>query len=128
MVGNAKPLTLDEEGDCFVLRHYDPSGKETTLLLSEQDVLNLGNSASAFLKAIALRHTPKEGDLHAVFATQVARFSADPDSLGEDILLALVSPNGSQMIYALSPSLGRLLRERLDKSIAEIESGGLTRQ
>jgi len=128
MVGSPKPLTLDEEGDSFVLRHQGADGKETELILTEQDVLTLGNSASAFVKAILLRRTPKAGSVKTVLATQVARFSADPDSLGEDILLALVTPNGGQMIYAIPPNIGRLLRDRLDKSIAEIESAGLTRQ
>jgi hypothetical protein len=128
VVGSPKPLTLDEEGEAFVLRHQGADGKETELILTEQDVLNLGNSAAGFAKAILLRRMPGSGGVNTVLATKVARFSADPDSLGEDILLALVTPNGGQMIYAISPSIGRLLRERLDKSIVEIESGGLTRQ
>jgi hypothetical protein len=128
MAENRKPLTIDEEDGSFVLRHQAVDGKESKLVLAEQDVINLGASALGLTKAVLSRRIPKSEGVNAMFAAPVAQFSVGPDSLGEDILLTLVTPNGIQTSFAISPSTGRLLREQLDKSIADIESSGLTRQ
>jgi hypothetical protein len=121
-------ITLYQEDDSFVLRHRDPDGNETTLRLSDQDILALGNSARTFAKAILLRRTPKEGNVTPQLLTPVAQFSIGPDSLGEDILLRLVSPKGNQSLYAIPHRIARLLHDRLGDALVKIESSKPTRQ
>jgi hypothetical protein len=118
-------LSLDETKTGYVLRKTDASGSVSELHLSDDDVLTLGQSSPNFRQKILAKRTPASGGVTPVFATNVVQIGLAPDTLGEDILLTLVAPNGSQTTFALPPHIAQHLSERLPTHLASLSESKL---
>jgi hypothetical protein len=121
-------LSLDPDGDDFVLRRVMPDGTTTIMKLSETDVLTLAQSAPALQQQVLSRHAPKGGDHSAVSATPVAQVALHDESLGEAILLTMIAPGGSRATFALPPHIVELLVQRLPVFLSRIVQTKPTRQ
>jgi hypothetical protein len=111
-------LSLDPEGDDFVLRRRAEDGSITSMKLSETDILTLAQSVPNLHLEILKRHDPK-GESHlAVSATEVAQVALNQRSLGEAILLTLIAPSGGRSTFAIPEQIAALLVERLPVFLA----------
>jgi hypothetical protein len=128
MPKSTSTLTLDPDGDDFVLRRVDESGALSEMKLSDDDVLTLGQSSPNLRQRILAKRTPQSGVVSPVFATNVVQVGLAPDTLSEDILLTLVAPDGSQVTFALPPHIARHLSERLPHHASLVESAKMPRQ
>jgi hypothetical protein len=121
-------LSLDESDGGFVLRKTSDDGTVYEMVLSDDDVLTLGQSAPGFRQRILAKHSRESGGQTAVYATKVVQIGLAPDTLSEDVLLTLVAPNGGQTTFAVSPHIARHLAERLPVHASMIENEKMTRQ
>jgi len=121
-------LALDEDGDDYLLRKTDENGTASQMRLSGDDVLTLSQSSARLRQSILAKRTPASGGVTPVFATNVVQVVVAPDTLGEDILLSLVAPDGSQTVFALPPHIARLLVERLPAHLTALGDVKLPRQ
>lgn len=121
-------LSLDANGDDFVLRRVAVDGTTTTMALSETDILTLAQSVPALQQQVLSRHNPK-GDSHsAVAATLVAQVALHDESLGESILLTMIAPGGSRATFALPAQIADLLVQRLPIFLARLSAAKTTKQ
>jgi hypothetical protein len=121
-------LDLREDGDDFILIAADATGVSSSIRLSESQVMGLAQSAPVFREKIALRHSPEGADVSAVLVTPVVNVALQPDSLGEDVLLTLISSTTGRVTFGLSPLIAQLLVDHMPKVIEEIRSTKLSRQ
>ena len=115
-------ISLDPHGDGFVLRRTAESD-ETKIVLSEEDVLLLSQSALAYRQDIMSRR--HEG---AVFATPVSQVNALWDALGENILVEMRFQPRGNIIFEVSPECSTSLVEKLRNLLADRPASELTRQ
>jgi hypothetical protein len=111
-------LTLDPQGNDFVLRRTTPDGKTRSLVLSDDDVLSLAQSAPLFRGRILSKRNPEGGTLSAVYATPVVQIGLAPDALGENILLTLIAPSDAEVTFELPPHIVGHLVQRLPAHLA----------
>jgi hypothetical protein len=128
MSDNTAGLSLDEEGDDFVLAVTGKDGTVSRVRLTEQQMMTLIQSTPAFRERIVLRHNPEGDSVSAVLVTRVSQIGIQPDSLGVDVLLTLVSSTGARLTFALSPQIARILIDRLPGVVEEIDSSKTTKQ
>ncbi len=114
-------ISLDEDGDNFVLTRTQPDGTTTSITLSPQNVMTLAQSAPLFRERVLSRIYPLGGGVSPVFATVTAQARVAPDALGEAILLTLIAPNGAGVTFEIAPSLARELAERIPVHLAEMD-------
>ena len=121
------PITVDEEGNEFVLT-VQYNGKPIEIRLSDEDVLALSRSALSFQERILSKRNPRATSVSAVMAIIVENFRLHADSLDQDILLSLQSPNGRQLTFVFQlPQAQRLLNE-LPVEIARVQRSNPTKQ
>jgi hypothetical protein len=123
MKSEPSPLILEEDGDQFVISREESDGTESSMHISEQDVLNLSQSAAQLAKHIlSKRNLPKASGVEVVVATPIAQFRVAHDSLAEEVLLTLVSRNGVHTMFAIHPDIVRLLASKLEEEIVKIDA------
>ena len=117
-------VSLEPQGENFLLRLKETGTPDIELVLSPQNVLALANTAPSFRQSIMARDYPPG----AVLATPVAQLRAVWDALGENVLLELrFRPDGS-VIFELNQALAqRLLKEFRDLDVDKPASP-MTRQ
>lgn len=115
-------LSLDPDGDDFVLRRVMPDGRTTTMKLSGTDILTLAQSVPALQQQILSRHMPRSGDHSPVAVTEVVQIALNQESLGEKILLTLIAPSGSRATFAIPALIANLLVERLPVHLARMSA------
>src|ERR1700693_40347 len=115
-------ISLDEDGDNFILKRTDSDGTTSNIILSPQNVMTFAQSAPLFQERILSRIHPSGGDFSAVFVTPVAQIGLHDDALRENILLTLVAPNGARLVYQLDPSLAQELAVRIPIRLEEMRS------
>lgn len=121
-------LTLNPDGEDFVLIRKAEDGTITSIKLTETDVLTLAQSAPNLQQQVLSRHAPR-GDSHsAVSVMPVSQAELHDEAMGESILLVLHSPGGSRVTYALPPQLAELLVQRLPVFLARLSAGKPTKQ
>ncbi len=121
-------LSLDPAGDDFVLRRIAADGTTTMILLSETDILTLAQSVPALQQQVLSRHVPK-GDSHSpVAVTEVVQVALHDESLGESILLTMMSQGGSRATFALPQQIADLLVQRLPVFLARMRARKPTQQ
>ena len=128
MTDPSSGLSLDEDGDDFILSVMGKDGDLTKVRLTEVQVMTLGQSAPAFRDRIAARHNPRSDLVSAVVATPVTHLGVQPDSLKAAVLLTLQSDTGGRLTFELLPHAVHLLLEHLPGSLAEIEGTNLRKQ
>jgi hypothetical protein len=121
-------LDLQQQDDGYLLKKTNKDGTKIEILLSDDDIITLSQSAPNLRQEILSKRHPKSGGVSAVFATVVAKINVSPDTLGEDILLTLVASNDTHTTFALPPEIAKILAERLPPLIGEVESANPTRQ
>ncbi len=113
-------LSLDEEGDDYVLTRTQPDGTTTNIILSPRDVMTLAQSAPLFRERVLSRLYPPGGGASPVFATVAEQVRVAPDALGEAILLTLIAPNGAGVTFEIPAPLAQELAERIPVRLAEM--------
>ena len=114
-------LDLIEDGGDFRLSVTDETGNTTSVRLTPHQVLTLAQSAPSFRERILAPHNPSGGAVQAVVATPVVQIGLNQDSLGEEILLTLIAPNGARATYAIPLHIAEHLVERLPVRVAELK-------
>jgi hypothetical protein len=115
-------LDLEEEGNEFVLTRTTEDGEFHSIGLSVEDVLTLAQSGPLLRQRILERQPQGDGAISAVAATPVAETKAFLDALGETILLHLISPGGSHVVFELSPERSTELARSLVSRVSEVNS------
>jgi hypothetical protein len=128
MSDNTAGLSLEEEGDDFILSVTGTEGGVSKVRLTEAQVLTLIQSAPAFRDRIVLRRSPEGADVSAVVVTPVSHIGVQPDSLGESVLITFQSTTRGRLTFALDPRGVQILLEHLPAALAEIVSAKRTRQ
>jgi hypothetical protein len=118
----AGDLDLVEDGDGFILSVTNAAGKTIPVRLTEDQVITLSQSAPTYLGRILLRRNPSAAGIGAVAVTHVARAEVNQDAIGENILLALVGPNGGRLTYRLSVQTAELLVDALRPELADLKA------
>jgi len=114
------PVSLDADGDGFVLRVRTEGGKVKTVAMSADDVLALMQSAPIYRQRIMARRHPS-----AVYGTPVSAIinNLTRDALGETLLLELRFPSNASLIVEVSPENSRKLTLQILKTIADNPTG-----
>lgn len=121
-------LSLDPDGDDFVLTRKAEDGTVTSMKLSETDILTLTQSVPALQQQVLSRHNRNASDYTAVSATQVVQMALNDEALKEAILLTMIGPGGSRATFALPPHIAELLVQRLPVFLARIAAAKPTKQ
>jgi hypothetical protein len=120
-------LTLVEYEGGYLLRRVSAKGQISKMLLSEQDVLNLGQSLPSLRDRILSRYS-RAGTIVPIVTTPVAHFSLNHDLLGEDIVLTLTVPSGSEIAYSIPLDLAARLAERIPDHVVRARGRKNARQ
>lgn len=112
-------LSLDPDGDGFILSRTGDDGVTASIALSAADILALTRSAIALREASLAERQPAHGDVEAILATPVEKIAVHREMLGDNLLLSLVSPDGNRLAFALPSALAAELAERLAGALAE---------
>src|ERR1700722_4710022 len=96
-------LSLDPDGDDFVLRRVAADHTTTTMKLSETDILTPAQSVPALQQQVLSRHNRNAADYTAVSATEVVQVALHDEALNQVILLTTIGPGGSRATFALPP-------------------------
>ena len=121
-------LSLDPDGEDFVLRRVMPDGTTTTMKLSERDILTLAQSAPALQQQVLSRHNPRSDSHSAVTATEVAQIALHDESMGQAILLTMIAPGGSRATFAIPTQIADLLVQSLPIRLARLKANAPTKQ
>lgn len=128
MPKRAAGLSLDAEGNGFILRRTNPEGRTVGMRLSAQDVLTLAQSAQALREQVISRHDPEGERVRAVYATPVVQVGIAPEAIGERILLTLIGPSATELTFAIPAHIAQHLVDRLPHFLQQMRSGPSTRQ
>ena len=112
-------LSLDPDGDGFILSRTGDDGVTARIALSAADILALTRSALALRETSLAKRQPASGDVEAVLATPVEKIALHREMLGDNLLLTLLSPDGNRLAFALPSALAAELAERLAGALAE---------
>ncbi|WP_159726639.1 hypothetical protein [Methylosinus sp. Ce-a6] len=112
-------LSLDPDGDGFILSRTGDDGVTARIALSAADILALTRSALALRETSLAQRQPASGDVEAVLATPVEKIALHREMLGDNLLLTLLSPDGNRLAFALPSALAAELAERLAGALAE---------
>ena len=107
-------MRLDPTDEGYLLTRTMPDGTATTMPLSNAEVLTLAQSAVSLRATVMSSIQPKGTGATAIVAAPLGQFRVEWDSLGESILLEMLTPAGGQVIYSVEPMTARLLAERLN--------------
>jgi hypothetical protein len=118
---NLSSLTLDPDGDNFILRRTAADGIATMMALSARDVLTLAQSAAALQQQVLARHAPKGGTVTAIAANPVKQIEIIREMLDENILLAITSSGGGQTIFAVPFPVAQHLTEQISAHLAAMQ-------
>lgn len=112
-------LSLDPDGDGFILSRTGDDDVTARIALSAADILALARSALALREKSLAERQPANGDVEAILATPVEKITVHREMLGDNLLLSLVSPDGNRLAFALPSALAAELAERLAGALAE---------
>ena len=123
MAEKLEAFSLDPHGNEFVIRKTDLSGNTASLVLTEDDVLILAQSALRLRDKIHERHTPKAAEAGVGVGTfdPVAKFRIDLNLYKTDILLTLIDGRGFESPFAVPLAAAKALSDRLAAKAAEME-------
>ena len=121
-------ITLDEEGDGYILTGTNTEGDVVKTSLTAEDVLALINSALFFEPKIHARQNPESMGAGSVWAVSVAEFRVQSDSLGQDLLLSIQTPNERQVVFAFPPHHADRLAREVPIEVAAQRAETKTRQ
>jgi hypothetical protein len=121
-------LSLDPDGDNFVLRRVDANGTTTTMKLSETDVLTLAQSVPALQQLVLSRRKPRGGSHTAVSATEVAQVALHSERMGEATLITMIAQGGAHATFALPRHIVELLAERLPVLLTRMVAANPSKQ
>jgi len=113
----AKKISLDPEGDDFILRLGTAK-----IVLSAENVLDLCQSALSHRQYIMSRLHPG-----SVYATPVARMNAMWDALEENILLEMQFAPSGNVIFEAVPDSSKGFAEKMLDLLARKQSSQLSR-
>jgi hypothetical protein len=109
----APGLSLDPDGDDFILTRTGDDGATARIPLTAADILALTRSALALREKGLAARQPASGEVEAVLATPVETIELHRETLGEHVLLGFVSPDGNRLAFALPAALAADLAARL---------------
>lgn len=116
-------LSLEQEGDGFVLTKIDPQGQASTMHLTDEEVLILAQSAPKMQDRVIAKHTPVGGGRPPVSVVPVGQLSLNTDAHHTEIHMQFLTPSGSKsQIFGLPAEAAKSLLEALPKWIAKIEA------
>jgi hypothetical protein len=112
-------LTLDPNGDDFILSRTSDDGVTARIALSAADILSLTRSALALREKSLAERQPASGEVEAVLASPVREATLAREWLGDHVLLTLASPDGDRASFALPTALAADLCTRLAAVLEE---------
>ena len=121
-------ISLEEEGETFVLRSTLPEPGGSRVVLSSMDVMTIAQSSHLWRDRVQSKYIPQSATVSGVVATPAQEIEFHWDALHENILLALVAPNGAKVSYELPQALARQLGESLTRNTSAMNVGKGTAQ
>jgi hypothetical protein len=121
MIFGQSAVSLDEEGEHFVLGVPDGDGATTEIKLTADQVLSLSRSALSLEERILARHNPQgEGavPLHAVF---VEEFLVQADRHGDYLIQTVALSQGRRMVFAFARQYAIRLAVEVQSKVAEMQ-------
>jgi hypothetical protein len=119
-------LYLDPVGNDFMLRRTDANGKTRRMLLDEEDVLKLAQSARRLRDHILARRSPRGDTVSPEVVTPVTRVRLAIDALATHVLLWMIDPADVEICFALPLNVARALADRLPERVAQVEAAART--
>jgi hypothetical protein len=116
----------DGEGDTFVLSAVNRNGKTQRIVLDEDDIINLGQSAQHLKDQILARRSRPGAD--AIVLTPVAQFYLNVDHHKTEIQLTMIDRRGARMGFSVPPHVAQSLIEPLRARLADIANAKPTKQ
>jgi len=110
-------LDLHPLGNAFVLKKIREDGTITEMVLTNDDLLTLAQSAPRWGQLVLGEQTPTA---NAVSAFPVETISLNSDPHGTELHLDLESPNGSELTIAIPVEKARPLSARLPSYLDEM--------
>jgi hypothetical protein len=120
-------LSLDPDGDGFVLTHTGLDGVTARIPLGAADILSLTRSALALREQSLAARQPASDEVEAVLASPVGEATLARELLGDHVLLTLSAPGGDKASFALPLPLAADLATRL-AALVETPPATLSRQ
>jgi hypothetical protein len=117
------PLSLDPVGREFKLTRIDERGQKTEIMLSEDNVLTLAQSAELLRGRILAKYT-KEGQAHPPSVVMpVAQIELNADVHYTNIHMTLVQPNGARSpCFGLPSDVAQALVQSLPGWISQLDN------
>jgi hypothetical protein len=112
-------LSLDPNGDDFILSRTSDDGVTTRIALSAADILALTRSALALREQRLAASQPASGEMEAVLASPVTEATLAREMLGDHVLLTMTSQDGDRASFALPSALAAGLSVRLAELVAQ---------
>ena len=127
MTGKPNSISLEPKGQDFVLTRTDADGNQESIMLAENDVLTLAQSAQRLKDHILERRTPKGSGVATGILTAVSRVALNVDIHQTEVLLTLFDRHGAQAAFSLPLAVAKPLSERLPVRVLEIEAAATKR-
>ena len=110
-------LDIRPTDDGYVLLRTTSDGATQAMPLSNLEVMELAQSATSLRADVVARLQPSGMGAKAVVTAILDTFRVDTDSLEEDVLLEMHTPNGGLTIYTIVPTTARLLSQKLVRTL-----------
>jgi hypothetical protein len=124
--GSQKPLALEARGKDFALVRIDDGGNRSEMLLSEDNVIMLAQSARLIVDQLLAQRSRPGAD--PVLLMPVVQVGLNTDLHKSAIHLTMIDHRGNEIGFLLPPEVARPLAERLPVRLAEIEKAKPTKQ
>jgi hypothetical protein len=121
-------LTLDPDGEEFLLRKTFSDQTSQTMRLSEADVLKLAQSAQRLEAHILSKKSRPEAGVQMSNVTPVAQIRLNNDLHSAEILLGLIDGQGAEITFSLAPEVAQSLADRLPVRLSQIAQAKKTVQ
>ncbi|MBY6242143.1 hypothetical protein [Methylosinus sp. Sm6] len=121
-------LSLDPDGEGFVLSRTGDDGVTARIPLTAADILSLTRSALALREQSLAARQAASGDVEAVLASPVREATLAREMLGGHVLLTLTSPEGDRASFALPLALAAELSAQLTELVEAPPPASISRQ
>jgi hypothetical protein len=112
-------LTLEADGDNFVLSRTDAAGVTARIPLTAVDLVSIMKSALAARNKGLSQRQPASGEVEAVLAAPVAEVAVHREILGDNVLLTMIATDGTRLAFALPSALAADVAERIARVAQE---------
>lgn len=117
-------ISIAETPEGYLLTRSAPDGSKIDMPLTIRHVLELAQSAISLRTGAAKRLQPRGMGAEALVSAPLEYSRVEIDSLRENLLVEMRTPQGGQVIYSVPPNLARQLVDQLVVRMNEVGWSG----